>query len=132
MKTGIENAVGIVEVEVTDEMVARLDGKLIHPVYSTFWLAYHAEVAARRAIEPFFEEGDDAVGAEVSLKHHAMAGIGARILIRASVTSVNNGRIRCAINATSRNTQTLLAEGYQDQVVLKEDVVKEKVSQAVK
>jgi predicted thioesterase len=132
MKPGIENGVGMVEVEVTDKMVARLDEKLIHPVYSTFWLAYHAEVASRRAIEPFFEEGEDAVGAEISLKHHAMAGIGARILIRASVSDISNGRIRCVINATSSNTQTLLADGYQDQVVLKKEVVKEKVLQAVR
>lgn len=68
---------GTVEVCVTPQMTAVLEGREIHPVCSTFWLAYYAEVAARRAIEPYLGADDDAVGSIVEIRHQRMALSGA-------------------------------------------------------
>ena len=118
MKVGIESAEGVVEVTVTTEMVARLDDRILHPVYSTFWLGYHAEVAARRAIEPFFEEHENACGTGLSIHHKAMAAIGAHVVVRASVTQIKGNRILCHIEARIANSDIILAEGTQEQAVL--------------
>jgi fluoroacetyl-CoA thioesterase len=118
MKSGIESAVGYVPVEVTSEMSATLDGRELHPVYSTFWAGYHCEVAARRAIEPYFEEGEDAVGSGLSLRHMAMAGIGARLNVTARVTGIHGNRITCVVEIRTNESNILLVEGTQEQVVL--------------
>lgn len=131
MKTGVENSTGVVDVIVTPEMTAQLDGREIHPVYSTFWLAYHAEVAARRAIEPFFEDGENAVGAELHIKHLAMTSIGAKVRISARVTSVRGPVITCAIEARVGNKNTLVAEGIQVQVCVADALLRVKVAGAL-
>ncbi|HLP29696.1 MAG TPA: hotdog domain-containing protein [Candidatus Didemnitutus sp.] len=130
MKPGIENGIGIVEITVTPDMTARLDEKLIHPVYSTFWLAYHAEVAARRAIEPFFDEGDNAVGSSIQINHKTMAGIGARVQITARVSSVKGRHVLCTIEVVAQKTNTLLAEGTQGQVLMSSASLAERCKQA--
>ncbi len=109
-------------------MVAILDGKLIHPVYSTYWLAYHSEVAARRAIEPFFESGENAVGGELYLKHLAMAAIGEQVTIVATVTEVRLPVIKCRIEAFARSRK--IAEGFQTQIVLPQERIDQLIAAA--
>ncbi len=118
MKDGIESAEGIVEVTVTSEMVARLDDRILHPVYSTFWLGYHAEVAARRAIEPFFEDHENACGTGLSINHRAMAAVGAHVVVRARVVELKGNRITSSIEARIANTDIILADGTQQQAIL--------------
>lgn len=118
MKPGIETAMAHIDIVVTDEMVARLDDRILHPVYSTFWLGYHAEVAARRAIEPFFDDGENACGTGLSLVHKAMAAVGAHVRLEARVTSVTSNRIVCTIVARINGTDICLATGTQEQAVL--------------
>ena len=131
MKTGVEHGVGIVEIVVTEQMTAKLEGLVSHPVYATFWLGYHAELAARRAIQPYFELGENAVGTALELRHHAMAAVGASVQIRATVTQVSGRFIRCRVEAMHQATKALLAEGLQDQVVLSNDVLEQKIAQAL-
>jgi len=130
MKKGIEHAIGEVDFVVTEEMTACLEDLVKHPVYSTFWLAYHAEVAARKAIEPYFEEDEDAVGASLSLTHLGMAAIGAHVLVRAKVTEIDGNRIRCEIQATTVKSLAILAEGTQDQVVMSKNSVQRRIEKA--
>lgn len=130
MKVGIETAEGVVEVTVTTEMVARLDDRILHPVYSTFWLGYHAEVAARRAIEPFFEEHENACGTGLSIRHKAMAAVGAHVVVQASVTQINGNRILCRIEARIANSDIILAQGTQEQAVLSTERLTELAAEA--
>lgn len=118
MKPGIESAVGILEIRVTPEMTAVLDDREIHPVYSTFWACYHCEVAARRAIEPYFDIDENAVGSSLAIRHKAMAGVGAEIIITAHVDQINGNRIICRVQVLTKHSKHVLAEGTQEQVVL--------------
>ncbi|MEY3386012.1 MAG: hypothetical protein RIR53_823 [Bacteroidota bacterium] len=118
MRSGIESSVAHVDVTVTAEMVARLDDRVVHPVYSTFWLCYHAEVAARRAIEPYFEGDENACGTGLSITHKAMAAVGAHVRVTASVLSIVGNRITCSIEARIHGSDHLLAEGRQEQAIL--------------
>ncbi len=116
MKPEVRTSFAEIEFEVTSSMTATLDGRDIHKVYSTFWLAYHAEVAARRAIEPYFDEGENAVGGEVCVRHEAMAAVGDRVRVRAAVTEVKERKIVCSIEAFSQRGK--IATGHQVQIVL--------------
>ncbi len=131
MHSDVAHGTGVVDVTVTSEMTATLDGKEIHRVYSTFWLAYHAEVAARRAIEPFFERDDNAVGTGLQISHLAMAGIGAHVRITARVAKTDGRRIRCEVEACVVPSMTCIARGTQDQVVLPSSVLREKAENAI-
>jgi predicted thioesterase len=128
MKPGVLGSTAEVTVYVTPAMAAILEEHLVHPVYSTFWLAYHAEVAARRAIEPFFEEGENAVGAELWLRHEAMAPIGAQVVVRAEVTEHEGNRIWCRIEA--RLGERCIATGRQLQIVLPHEKLQQRVHHA--
>lgn len=116
MKPDVQHAEAEVRIEVTPAMTATLDGREIHRVYSTFWLAYHAEVAARRAIEPYFEHGENAVGGELSIRHEAMAAVGDLVRVRAVVAEVTGRKITCSIHAFSQRRR--IATGHQVQIVL--------------
>jgi predicted thioesterase len=131
MHQDVAQGIGIVDIVVSPEMTATLDGTEIHNVYSTFWLAYHAEVAARRAIEPFFEKGDNAVGSGLAIEHVVMAGIGAHVRITATVSEMDRRRIRCTFEAHVLPSATLIARGTQDQVVLPTQVLAERANNAV-
>ncbi|MBU3741732.1 MAG: hypothetical protein FGM24_05540 [Candidatus Kapabacteria bacterium] len=125
MKQGIEHGVGRLDVTVAEEMTAHLEGHILHRVYGTFWACYHAEVAARRAIEPFFEEDDNAVGSALALQHHAMAPVGATLQVVATVDSVQGRRIMC--NVKIMHGDRLIASGTQEQTLLPSTVIERKV-----
>lgn len=130
MRCEVENGLGELEVVVTAEMTAQLDGKEIHAVYSTFWAAKHAETAARRAIEPFFEGSDNAVGSELTINHVRMAAVGTTLLITARVASVDKQRITCVYEIRDSKTGMLIANGRQVQVVLQQQQINALVSAA--
>ncbi len=132
MKEGCNKGRGHVRFIVQDNMVAELDGKLIHPVCSTYWLVYYAEVAARRAIEPFFDDNENAVGAGIELQHKAMAAPGCEVDVTAEVVHIQGNRIRCTFTVTATKTNTLLAEGIQDQVVMRTEVLSSRIRAAVR
>lgn len=104
------------ETPVTEEMTATLNGRLLHPVYSTFWMAYHAEVAARLAIEPYFEEGENAVGGVVEVRHEAMAAVGDIVRISARVIEVKGRKIVCEIEVFSKSRR--IGSGRQVQIAM--------------
>jgi predicted thioesterase len=117
-----------VRVRVTPEMVAALDGVVVHPVCSTFWIAYYAEVAARRAIEPFFEEGENAIGAALHLEHIAMAPVGSELLVRAVVERMGGNRVWCRWEAFAAGQR--IAQGEQLQVILPHERIQALLRQA--
>jgi predicted thioesterase len=128
MKPAVQNSTYEMEIFVTEEMTAKLDGREIHAVYSTFWLCYHAEVAARKAIEPYFETGENALGAEVCMRHEAMAAVGDTVFLTAAVNEVKGKKIVCTI--TARTAKKQIASGHQTQIVLPDDVLKNMVLEA--
>lgn len=128
MRPEVERSTAVFECTVTPDMCATLDGVAIHPVYSTFWLAYHAEVAARRAIEGYFDEGENAVGGEVCIRHEGMCAIGDHVRVEARVTNVREKMITCSIEAFSSTRR--IASGHQVQIVLPQTRIDELVNRA--
>ncbi len=128
MKTEVASAKYEFETSVTEEMAATLNGRLLHPVYSTFWMAYHAEVAARLAIEPYFEEGENAVGGVVEVRHEAMAAVGDTVRICARVTEVKGRKIVCEIEVYSKSRR--IGSGKQVQITMANEEIERLVAEA--
>jgi predicted thioesterase len=127
MKEAVRSSRARVSVVVEDTMTAILDGKRIHPVFSTFWLGYYAEVAARRAIEEYFDEGENAVGGELVIRHLGMAAVGEAVEVEATVESVQMPKIVCSIEA--RVGAVVVARGSQTQIVLSQGKIDGLVSE---
>ncbi len=128
MKQEVQHSVGHFECVVRPEMCATLDGKAIHPVYSTFWLCYHSEVAARRAIEKYFDENENAIGGELRLRHEAMCAVGDTVRIEAKVIEYTARKVICSIEAFSSRRR--IASGHQTQILLQQSVIDSLVSEA--
>ncbi len=130
MRDEVRQSVGVFDCVVTSRMCATLDGAAIHPVYSTFWLCYHAEVASRRAIEAFFDPGENAVGGSLSIDHKAMCAVGDTVRIQATVCDVSARKIVCRIEAYS--SKGLIATGEQTQILLPQSRIDALVEEAYK
>jgi predicted thioesterase len=128
MKSEVTTARYEFETPITQEMVATLGGRLLHPVYSTFWMAYHAEVAARLAIEPYFDEGENAVGGVVEVRHEAMAAIGDTVTVCARVTEVKGRKIVCEIEVFSRSRR--IGTGRQVQITMQNEEIEQLIAEA--
>lgn len=67
----------VFETVVTPEMTVNFEELgPVHPVYATYWMAKHMELAGRKIILPFLEEGEEGIGSYVEVRHLASASRG--------------------------------------------------------
>lgn len=105
-----------VAILVTEEMTARLEGREIHRVYATFWMAYHFEVAARRVLEPFLEPHEEGIGYRVEVQHLRPVPVGAEVELEAVFTGWEDHEMLCSVEARWKGQ--LVGVGRQGQRVL--------------
>lgn len=105
-----------IEVIVTPDMFARFEGKLVHPVYSTVSMVYHMEWASRQIILPFLEDDEEGMGGAVTVKHIAPCIEGAKVVITATVTDLQENSILTNVRAETNGR--LVGVGEVKQVVL--------------
>src|SRR3954452_6528273 len=117
MRPIADDAEAQLEVVVTPEMTVRF-GRLgpVHPVYATYRMAQDFEEAGR-ALLPFLESGEEAVGTAVSVEHLAPAPVGTVVRIEARCAGVEGNRVTCACRAPGPDGR-LLGTGTTGQVVL--------------
>src|SRR5512145_2153614 len=62
-----------VEITVTQDMCPAFDGIVVHRVYSTWSMAHHMELAARKVLAPHLEEHEEGIGSHLTIDHVAPA-----------------------------------------------------------
>ena len=123
MKPGFEpGIVREIRIVVTEDMCPAFDGIIVHRCYSTWSVAHHFELAARKVLVDFLEPDEEGIGAEVSVKHLAPCPLGRTVRIRAELTDVSDRRVACKL--TAHDGDRLLASGVQVQVVKDKDQMK--------
>ncbi|RIH82522.1 Fluoroacetyl-CoA thioesterase [Meiothermus luteus] len=116
------------ETVVTEEMTVDFEqsdpqlGKL-HPVYATYWMAKHMELAGRKIILPFLEEGEEGIGSKVSVDHQASALPGMRVRIVAEHLRTEGNRVHVRCTAWNELGDPI-GEGYTEQVILPKEKLK--------
>lgn len=110
------------EVTVTEAMTVdfeQADARLgrLHPVYATYWLTKHAELASRKIILPFLEEDEEGIGHEVSLTHLAPALPGMRVGVTARFRGREGNRVYAEVRAVNE-LGDVIGEGRTTQVIL--------------
>lgn len=123
MKPGFEpGIVRDVFVEVTEDMCPAFDGAVIHRCYSTWSVAHHMEIVARKVLIGFLEEDEEAVGSHLSVDHLAPCQLGRIVRLRATLAEVSGGhhpKVVCDILVFDGDR--LLARGKQVQVVMNKE-----------
>jgi fluoroacetyl-CoA thioesterase len=104
------------ETLVTEEKLARFDSGLVHPVYSTFALGKDVEWACRLFVLEMKEEGEEGVGAALSIEHLYPAPLGSIVRIEATLVSVIGKEIICTYEAFANGFK--IANGHQSQKII--------------
>lgn len=117
MKTTIQiGNTASVSFSVIEEFQAKFDGRVIHPVCSTWDMAHQFEIAARKALEDHLEDNEQGIGSFLSIDHVKPAPIGAEVKVVATITELDETTVVCEISATVHGTEC--ATGKQVQRVL--------------
>jgi len=122
MKPGLLPGVSAeILVEVTEDMCPSFRGVVVHPVYSTWSLAHHMEVAARAVLAPYLEDHEEGLGTHLSVDHLSIAPVGRTVRVRAECVEVGSHRLVCSVQAF--DGERLIGHGRQVQRVLPKDVI---------
>lgn len=111
--------------QVTEDMVAQFEGKVVHPAYSTVSMVYHMEWVSRKIILPYLEEGEEGMGASVKVKHLAPTATGTMVTATATVTNIENNFIITEVKLT--NEKEVIGIGEVIQVILPKDEIRRKI-----
>jgi len=101
---------------VTESMCPSFNDTVIHSICSTWDMAHQFEIAARKALEPHLEDGEQGIGSYISIEHLKPAPVGATVIVKATVVEIDESTVVCEIDASTNNH--LCASGKQVQRVL--------------
>ncbi|MBU6236669.1 MAG: enoyl-CoA hydratase/isomerase family protein [Planctomycetes bacterium] len=100
MKPGLKvGDVGRLEWTVDPSMIILLGGDPRAAVFSTPNMILLMERAAREAIRPFLEPGEESVGVDVQIQHVGGAGLGASVRGEARVLTIDGRKIQFEVEA---------------------------------
>lgn len=104
------------EVVVSAAMCVADDGEVRHPIYSTEALVGHLEQVCHAILAPHLEEGETAVGIGVDVRHREFVPVGERIVLEATVASVEPSRLMFEIMVRHRGAVAIRAT-FEHQVM---------------
>ncbi len=117
MKPGLQRGnKATVEVVVTEDMCPAFDGVVVHRVYSTWSLAHHMEIAARKVLAPHLEDDEEGIGTHLSIDHLSPTPVGKSVRVIAVATEVTKDKLVCEVEAFDGDR--MIARGKQVQRVL--------------
>ena len=120
MKPGLQvGAIGELIWNVDSSMVITLGGDSRATVFSTPNMIMLMERAAREALRPYLEPGEESVGTEVQIQHVGGAGIGAVVHGQARVRGIEGKRIFFEVTAWCGERQ--LGFGQHTRALVKVD-----------
>lgn len=102
--------------EVTEDMCPAFDGIVVHKVYSTWSMAHHMELAARKVLAPHLEDHEEGIGSHLSIDHLSPTPLGHTVRIVAEAVEVDNSTVICELLAY--DGERLVGRGKQTQRVL--------------
>jgi len=104
MKAGLKRGVRAVhEAKVRSWMRPRIGGTSRYPLYATWAMVYHLEMASRKVLDPFLDPQEEAVGAAVAVEHIAPVPVGSIVRVVCTVSRVRRTKIYCHLDVYWKN-----------------------------
>ncbi len=107
---------------VSEDMCPAFDGVIVHRVYSTWSLAHHIELAARKVLAPHLEAHEEGIGSHLSIDHLAPTPVGKTVRVVATCTEVDGSKVVCDVVAYEG--ERVVGRGKQVQRVFPKEVIK--------
>ncbi|HRP63364.1 MAG TPA: hotdog domain-containing protein [Phycisphaerales bacterium] len=109
-----------IEVTVTEDMCPAFDGIIVHRVYSTWSMAHHMELAARKVLAPHLEDHEEGIGSHLSIDHLAPTPLGHRVRLVAIAVELGPTTLVCDVAAhhVREGGDRLVGRGKQIQRIL--------------
>ena len=111
-------------------MCPAFDGVVVHQLYSTWSMAHHMELAARKVLAPHLEEHEEGIGSHISIDHLALTPLGHTVRIVAEAVEIDNTSVVCDVCAYDGDR--LVGRGRQVQRVLPKRKLKSLIERASK
>jgi predicted thioesterase len=113
---------------VQSEMQPSFGRGVIHPVCSTWDLAHHFELTARKTLEPHLCKDEEGIGSHLSINHCGPAPLGKTVTVEAVITEINETTVVCSI--TAKIGTHVCATGKQVQRVLPTSTISKLIENA--
>lgn len=113
------------ETVVTPEMRPAFDGEVVHEVYSTWSMAHHMEIAARRVLVPHLEPHEQGIGGHLSIDHVSPQPVGRTARVVARCIEADATTVVCDVVAYDGDSDRVLGRGKQVQRVYPKDKLNE-------
>lgn len=110
-------ATEVIDVVVTRDMAAIVDGQVIHPVYGTQAIVGHMQQVCRNLLVDHLEPGEEGVGQHLDLTQRAPVPLGAEVQLVATVAQVSSQRLMCEV--VVRHGGRMVARGSLDQRIVR-------------
>jgi predicted thioesterase len=88
-----------VVITVSEDMCPAFDGVVVHQVYSTWSMAHHMELAARKVLRPHLEDHEEGIGSHLSIDHIAPTPLGHRVRVVAEAIEIKPTTLICDVTA---------------------------------
>lgn len=111
---------------VAPDMCPAFGGVQVHPTLSTVSMIYYMEWVGRRVILPFLEEGEEGVGAAISVEHRAPAPVGKEVTFTAEAVEVAPRRVVCRVWA--EHDKGIVGEGMFHQAILPRQKILDRIA----
>ncbi len=113
---------------VTEDMCPAFDDVVVHRVYSTWSMAHHMEVAARKVLAPHLGEHEEGIGSHISIDHLAPTPVGRTVRVVAEAVEIDDSTVVCEICVYDGDR--LVGQGRQIQRVLPKTKLKSLIERA--
>ncbi len=113
---------------VTNGMCPAFDGLIVHRLYSTWSMAHHMELAARKVLTPHLDEDEEGIGSSLSIEHLAPTPVGHTVRVVAEAIEVDATTVVCAL--TAYDGDRIVGRGRQVQRVLPKRKLKALIERA--
>ena len=101
--------------------LAAFQGKVIHPVYSTFALARDIEWTSRLFVLEMCEDSEEGIGISLSIEHKSPAIMGEEVLVVAQVEQLTDNELVCSCEVTVDDR--LIAVGKTKQKIMRREKI---------
>jgi predicted thioesterase len=131
VKSGLKvGSTAEVRARVTEDMCPAFDGVVVHHVYSTWSMAHHMELAARKVLAPHLEAHEEGIGSHLSIDHLSPTPVGRSVRVVARAIEVDPTTVVCEL--TAYDGDRLVGRGRQVQRVLPREKLKALIERARK
>ena len=110
-----------VVITVTEDMCPAFDRVIVHHVYSTWSMAHHMEIAARKVLKDHLEDHEEGIGSHLEIDHLAPTPVDHQVRIVAEAVELGPTTLVCdliAYHLKPNNESKIVARGSQTQRIL--------------